>query len=194
MGPVLLRDFCPASLVERLHPDHGLHAFARLPEREHRLLLDIARSPDCALTLAHTPAGDIIGQVTIALADEWWKGIESLYEVAIEVSSNWRGIGVARNMLSFALELDALEDMIFFAIGLSWHWNAEDLGISLSQYRKLIAHLFGTQGFVEYPTSGSNTSIESTNVPLARIGDRVDKRAANQFLSRLLSPDSFGRF
>jgi hypothetical protein len=171
-----------------------LHAFARLPEREHQLLLDIAKSSDCALTLAHTPAGEIVGQVTIAPADEWWEGIDNLYEVAIEVSNNWRGARIARNMLAFALELDALEDMIFFAIGLSWHWDAEDLGISLYRYRQLIAHLFGTQGFVEYATTEPNVSMEPTNVLLARIGSRVDKRVANQFINRLLSPNAFGRF
>jgi len=193
-GSVLVRDFCPPSLVERLTPDSGLHAFARLPEREHQLLLEIANSSDCALTLAHTPAGRIVGQVTIAPADEWWEGIENLYEVAIEVSTNWRGLSIARDMLSFALELDALEDMIFFAIGLSWHWDAEDLGISLYRYRQLIAHLFGTQGFVEYATTEPNVNMEPTNVLLARIGNRVDKRVANQFINRLLSPTSFGRF
>lgn len=193
-GAILLRDFCPPSLVERLKSDPGLHAFARLPEREHKLLLDISRSSDCALTLAHTPAGDIVGQVTIAPSDEWWEGIDNLYEVAIEVSTNWRGLGIARTMLSFALELDALEDMIFFAIGLSWHWDAEDLNISLYRYRQLIAHLFGTQGFVEYPTTEPNVSMEPANVLLARIGKRVDKRVANQFINRLLSPTSFGRF
>jgi GNAT superfamily N-acetyltransferase len=193
-GPVLLRDFCPSSLVERLVADSGLHAFARLPEREHQLLLGIAECSDCALTLAHTPAGRIVGQVTIAPADEWWEGIENLYEVAIEVSTNWRGYGIARNMLSFALELDALEDMIFFAIGLSWHWDTEDLGISLHRYGQLIVHLFGTQGFVEYPTTEPNVSMEPTNVLLARIGNRVDKRVANQFVNRMLSPTIFGRF
>jgi GNAT superfamily N-acetyltransferase len=186
-GPVLLRDFCPPSLVERFRADSGLHAFARLPEREHQLLLDIARSSDCALTLAHTTAGEIVGQVTIAPADEWWEGIDNLYEVAIEVSTNWRGCGIARHMLSFALELDALEDMIFFAIGLSWHWDAEDLGISLYRYRQLITHLFGTQGFIEYPTTEPNVSMEPANVLLARIG----KRVANRFINRLLSPSSF---
>ena len=152
------------------------------------------RSPDCALTLAHTPGGDIVGQVTIAPSDEWWEGIDNLYEVAIEVSTNWRGLGIARTMLSFALELDALEDMIFFAVGLSWHWDAEALGISLYRYRQLITHLFGTQGFVEYPTTEPNVSMEPANVLLARIGKRVDKRVANQFINRLLSPTSFGRF
>lgn len=192
-GPLLLRDFCPVSLVERLRPDPGLRTFARLPEREHQLLLDIARSPDCALTLAHTPLGAIVGQVTIAPADEWWEGIENLYEVAIEVSSDWRGVGIARNMLAFALELDALEDMILFAIGLSWHWDTESLGISVYRYRELISRLFGSQGFIEYPTTEPNVSMEPSNVLLARIGKRVDKRTANQFLSRLLSSPNLAR-
>ncbi len=186
-GTVLLRDFCPPSLVERLKADDGLRAFARLPEREHQLLLNIAKSPDCALTLAHTPTGDIIGEVTIAPADDWWEGIENVYEVAIEVSSNWRNLGIAKQLLSFALELDALEDMIFFAMGLYWHWDAEGLSISVYRYRELIARLFGSQGFTEYPTTEPNVSMELANVFLARIGNRVDKRVVSQFLSRLLT-------
>lgn len=193
-GPVLLRDFCPPSLVERLKPDKGLHAFARLPEREQELLLGIAKSPDCALALAHTPTGEIIGEVTIAPADEWWEGIENLYEVAIEVSSDWRGHRIAKQLLAFALELDAKEDIIFFAIGLSWHWDMEDLGISVYRYRALIARLFGSQGFVEYPTTEPNVSMEPANVLLARIGNRVDKRVASQFLNRLLSSSNLTRF
>ncbi len=189
-GPILLRDFCPPSLVERLRADSGLRAFARLPEREHQLLLGIAKSPDCALTLAHTPVGEIVGQVTIAPADAWWEGIDNIYEVAIEVSSNWRGLGIAQHMLAFALELDALEDMILFAIGLSWHWDIEGIGISVFRYRQLIARLFASQGFVEYPTTEPNVSMEPANVLLARVGKRVDQRVASQFYSRLLSSPS----
>jgi acetoin utilization deacetylase AcuC-like enzyme/GNAT superfamily N-acetyltransferase len=189
-GMLLIRDFCPPSLVERLRADDGLRAFARLPEREHQLLLDIAKSSDCALTLAHTPTGDIVGQVTIAPADEWWDGIENVYEVAIEVSSTWRNQGIARQILNFALELDALEDMILFAMGLYWHWDTENLGISVYRYRELIARLFGTQGFKEYPTTEPNVSMEPANVLLVRIGSRVDSRTTNQFLTRLLSSPS----
>ncbi len=190
---VLLRDFCPPSFVERLKADSGLKTFARLPEREHKLLLNIARSPDCALTLAYTPAGEIIGEVTIAPADEWWEGIENVYEVAIEVSTNWRELGIARNMLAFALELDALEDMILFAIGLSWHWDVEGLGISLYRYRELISRLFATQSFTEYPTTEPNVSMEPANVLLVRIGKRVDQRIASRFLNRLLSSPNLSR-
>ncbi|GAC1386252.1 MAG: hypothetical protein NVSMB33_15850 [Ktedonobacteraceae bacterium] len=186
-GSILLRDFCPPSLVERLTADSGLRAFARLPEREHQLLIGIAKSPDCALTLAHTSTGEIVGEVTLAPGDVWWEGIDNIYEVAIEVSSNWRGLDIARNLLAFALEIDTLEDMILFAIGLSWHWDTEGLNISPYRYRQLIAHLFATQGFVEYPTTEPNVSMEPANILLARVGNRVDQRVTSQFYSRLLS-------
>ncbi|HZU00796.1 MAG TPA: acetoin utilization protein AcuC [Ktedonobacteraceae bacterium] len=193
-GQLLLRDFCPPSLVERLRADNGLHAFAHTPEREHTLLLSIAKSPDSELTLAHTQTGEIVGQVTIAPADEWWEGIENAYEVAIEVSSQWRGQHLAEKLLAFALELDALEDMILFAMGLSWHWDMEGLGIPPYRYRRLIAHLFETQGFKEYETTEPNISMEPANILLARIGRRVDPRVAEQFLSRLRSSPRLGRW
>jgi len=164
-----------------------MYAFARLPEREHQLLMSIARRPDCALAIAHTPEGVIVGEVTLAPGDEWWEGLENVYEVAIEVSSNWRGLGVASQLLSFALELDALEDMILFALGLSWHWDTEGLGLNIYRYREMIIRLFGALGFVEYPTTEPNISMEPANVLLARIGKRVDQRAASRFLNRLLS-------
>jgi len=193
-GPLLLRDFCPPSLVEHLIPDSGLHAFARVPEREHDLLLSLAKSPDCALALAHTHAGVIVGQVTLAPGEDWWDGFENVYEVTIEVSSNWRGLGIAHNLLSFALELDALEDMIFFAMGLYWHWDAEGLHISVYRYRELITRLFSSQGFTEYPTTEPNISMEPANVFLARIGTRVDKRVVSQFLSRVLTSPNMSGF
>ncbi len=186
-GQLLLRDFCPPSLVERLRADSGLKAFARLPEREKQLLVGISRNPDCVLTLAHTPTGEIVGQVTIAPADAWWEGIDNIYEVAIEVSSNWRGLGIARDLLAFALELDALEDMILFAIGLSWHWDTEDLDLSPYRYRELIARLFASQGFAEYQTTEPNVIMEPANILLARVGKRVDQRVASQFYRRVLS-------
>ena len=186
-GQLLLRDFCPPSLVERLKADSGLHAFARLPEREHQLLLSIAKSPDCELALAHTPAGEIVGQVTLAPGDDWWAGFENVYEVTIEVSSNWRGAGLARHLLAFALELDTLEDMILFAMGLSWHWDTEGLGISVGRYRKLIARLFESQGFVEHETTDPNISTDPGNILLVRIGKNVDMHVVRRFFTRLQS-------
>jgi len=193
-GTLLLRDFCPPSLVEHLRADSGLQAFARTPEREHELLLNIAKSPDCALTLAHTPNGEIVGQVTLAPGDEWWGELENVYEVAIEVSSHWRGMRLAEQLLAFALELDALEDMILFALGLSWHWDLEGMKVPLYRYRQLIARLFATQGFVEHATTEPDISMEPGNILLVRIGKNVDQRVVRQFFDHVMQTPSFTRF
>lgn len=186
MGTLLLRDFCPPSLVEHLKVESGLCAFAHLPEREYDLLLKVAKSPDCALTLAHTPAGEIVGQVTLAPGDEWWGELENVYEVAIEVSAHWRGMGIAKQLLAFALELDALEDMILFALGLSWHWDLEGMKLPLYRYRQLIAHLFATQGFTEHSTTEPDISLEPGNILLVRIGKNVDQRTERQFFNHVM--------
>jgi hypothetical protein len=89
-GPVFLRSSCSRAFVEGLKVDEGLHAFARLPEREHQLLLSLAGKPENRLTLAYTATGTIIGQVTLAPLDHEWHDIGSAYEIAVEVSAGWR--------------------------------------------------------------------------------------------------------
>lgn len=186
-GKLVLRNFCPPSLVESLRADCGLRAFARLPEREHQLLLNIAQRPDSALTLAYTLAGEIIGEVTLAPADAWWAGLDQVYEIAVQVSSRWRRFGIARQLLAFALELDVLDEIIILAMGLSWHWDMEGLGLTRYRYRQLIAQLFASYGFSEYLTSEPNIRMDPANILLARIGSQVDQQRINHFLNRLLS-------
>src|SRR5437667_2810319 len=146
-GSLILHSFCPPSLVTSLNADRGLHAFAHVPEREHQLLLGIAERPDCALTLAYTPGGEIVGQVTLAPADPWWQGVANTYEIAIEVSAHWRRLGIARQLLSLALEFDAVEEMILVAVGLSWHWDLKGSGLSPFRYRSMIARPFEPYDF-----------------------------------------------
>jgi GNAT superfamily N-acetyltransferase len=186
MGTLILQTCCPPVLLESLRADSGLRAFARLPEYEHQLLLDIAKRPDCTLTLAYTPAGQIIGQVTIAPCEGWWSGLESTHEIAIEISSGWRKLGIARQLLDFALELVSLEEMILMAIGFSWHWDTEGIGLHPSLYRQLIKRIFAPCGFAEYLTTEPNISMDPTNILLVRIGNQINQQVVNQFVNRLL--------
>ncbi len=188
-GPLLLRSFCPSALVERLHADDGLRAFARLPEREHALLLDLARRSDSAITLAYTPTREIVGQVTLAPADGSWVGNDYIYEIAIEVSSNWRRLGLARHLLNAALSLHNLEDLIILAIGLSWHWDTEGLGLTSFRYRQLIAHLFADYAFTEYTTTEANIALDPANILLARIGQHASTETVNHFFGCMLRLD-----
>ncbi len=186
-GTLILQKFCSPSLVEGLRVDPGLCAFARTGEREHQLLLKIAQCPESVLTLAYTPAGVIVGQVTLATCDEWMQGVENAYEIAVEVSAQWRRLGIAQQLLSFALELDVLENLILLAIGLSWHWDIKGLDMVPFRYRQLIAQIFAGFGFIEYLTSEPNIRMDPANILLARIGSHVSQQNVGQFINRLVN-------
>lgn len=189
-GTLLLRKCCPPSLVERLRADEGLRAFGRLPEREHHLLLGIAQRSDCLLTLAYTFSGEIVGQVTLAPASSWWEGIPNTYEVAVEVSSRWRKLGLAQQLLACAFEMETLERLVIVGMGLSWHWDTEALGLSRFRYRAMIERLFATYGFVEYLTSEPNIHMDPANILLARLGSKVEQGQVNEFFEHLFQSDT----
>jgi GNAT superfamily N-acetyltransferase len=182
---LILQSFCSPALVESLKADRGLHAFAHVPEREHQLLLGIAERPDCALTLAYTPGGEIIGQVTLAPADTWWQGVANTYELAIEVSTHWRRLGIARQLLSLALEFDAVEQMILVAHGLSWHWDYKGAGLSPLRYRSVIARTFEPYDFYEWMIDEPNVRMDPANILLVRIGKHVEREVMDQLFQRM---------
>ena len=190
IGPLFLRTCCTPSFVEGLKADEGLRAFARLPEREHHLLLSVARKPENRLTLAYSATGTIVGQATLAPLDDWWQDVGNAYEIAVEVSSGWRKLGIAHQLLTFALEFESLEEYLILGLGLSWHWDYEGLGISRFQYRELIARLFAAHGFTEYLTSEPNIRMDPANTLVARLGSRLAEENMNRFFQRLLQSDT----
>jgi acetoin utilization protein AcuA len=193
-GPLFLHDHCPAVVVERLSAESGLHAFARLPEREYQLLLALARRPDTKLTLAYTPGREIVGQVTLVPAAGWWQDLEFIYEMSLEVSSSWRRIGIARQLVAGALQGEVVEELIILGLGLHWHWDTEGLGLNPFHYRALLARAAAVYGFSEYLTSEPNISADPANTLLVRIGRDVNQKRINQFVGRLLHSDMLPGF
>src|SRR5438067_1033590 len=189
-GPLFLRSGCSPSFVEGLKADEGLRAFARLPEREHQLLLSIAQQPENRLTLAYNASGNIVGQVSLAPLDHWWRDIGNAYEIAVEVSAGWRKLGILYYLLSFALEFESLEEYLILGLGLSWHWDYEGLGISRFHYREMIARLFAAHGFAEYLTSEPNIRMDPANILVARLGRCLGEESINRFFERLLQSET----
>src|SRR5713101_5983326 len=189
-GPLFLRNCCSPSFVEGLKADEGLRAFARRPEREHHLLLSIAQKPENRLTLAYTATGEIVGQATLAPLDDWWQDIGNAYEIAVEVSSGWRKLGIAHKLLSFALEFESLEKYLILGLGLSWHWDYAGLGISRFHYRELISRLFAVHGFTEYLTREPNMRMDPANILGPRLSRRLEEETMSRFFQRLLQSDT----
>src|SRR5260370_14849755 len=189
-GPLFLQDHCPAGVVERLSAESGLPACTCLPEREYQLLLALAKRPDTKLTLAYTPGREIIGQVTLVPAAGWWQDLEFTYEMSLEVSSSWRRLGIARQLVARALQDEVVEELIILGFGLHWHWDADGLGLTPFRYRALLARAAAVYGFSEYLTSEPNISADPANILLARIGRGVNQKRINHFVERLLHSDT----
>jgi acetoin utilization protein AcuA len=189
-GQIFLRTCCTPEFVEALKIDQGLRAFARIPEREHQLLVSIAQKPESRLTLAYTADGTIVGQATLAPLDGWWQDIDHAYEIAVEVGSAWRTLGIAHQLLKCALESESLEEYLILGLGLSWHWDYAGLGITPFRYREMIARLFAAHGFTEYLTSEPNIRMDPANILVARMGSRLAEESVNRFFLRLLASDT----
>ena len=189
-GPLFLHDHCPAGVVERLSAESGLHAFARLPEREYQLLLSLAKRPDTKLTLVYTPGGVIVGQVTLVPAAGWWQDLECTYEMSLEVSSSWRRVGIAHQLVTRALQDEAIEELIILGLGLRWHWDTEGLDLDPFHYRALLARAAAVYGFSEYLTSEPTINDDPANILLVRIGRGVNQQRLNHFIECLLHSDT----
>ena len=189
-GPLLIQSCCTPALVEALQVDEELRAFARTSEREHQLLLTLAGEAANRLALAYTPAGTIVGQATLAPLDGWWQNTGNAYEIAVEVSPTFRNLGVAHQLLSLALDFEAVEKSLVVGLGLSWHWDYANLGLSRFQYREVIARLFAAHGFAEYLTSEPNIRMDPANILLARLGRSMEQESMNRFFEWLFQSDT----
>ena len=182
---LVLQTACSPWLVEELETDRGLQVFSRLPEREHQRLLEITRRPENLLSLAYTPSGVIIGQVTLAPLHGWGGEPTNAYEIACEVSSSWRRKGIARHLLTLVLETEGIEDLIMLGFGLCWHWDTVGLGLTRADYRSMLTNFLASYGFIDCPTNEGNIGTDPYNVLLARIGTHVSSEMAIQFYNSL---------
>jgi acetoin utilization deacetylase AcuC-like enzyme len=179
-GHLLLRDVCPASFLDRLHPDPGLAAFTRRPEREHAIVCQVAHSGHGAVAVAHTDAGAIVAQIVLTPGDDWWRGLPGLYELTIETSRRWRRLGIARALLGFTVGAPWIDRLTLLAVGLDWHWDLESSGLAAAEYRNVLQALFVEVGFKAFRTSEPNVALHASNLLLVRIGRDVaaERRAA----------------
>lgn len=182
---LVLRTACSPWLVEGLETDRGLRVFSRLPEFEHQRLLDIARKPENILSLASTPSGVIVGQVTLAPLHGWRGVLTNAYEIACEVSSAFRRKEIARRLLTLVLETEGVEDLILVGFGLSWHWDTVGLGLTRAAYRSMLTTFLASYGFVDCPTTEGNICLDPSNVLFARLGTQVSPERTIQFYNSL---------
>lgn len=187
-GILVLRSLCPPGSFSGLILDPGLGSFPHYSSMIQKLDLfeSIASGEDGNVILALADGNRVVGYACCYYPDEgerWARLGRLMYEMgAIEVSRNWRGLGIASRLVQLAMDRgDFYEDKIAYMNGFSWHWDLEGKGLTLAQYRQMMISLMKPYGFREYPTNELNIAIRQENVFLARIGSRVQPKDIRRF-------------
>lgn len=165
-----------------MHPD--LDAFRR-PKEQFEALLDIAGLPEGRIILARK-GNEIVGYVTFHYPDElerWSEGqMDDLIELgAIEVADSYRGYGLGKSLIRLAFQGEQLENVIVYTTEYYWHWDLEQSGLSVWQYRDMMEKLMKSVDMVWYATDDPEICSHPANCLMVRIGKKVPLSSVEKF-------------
>jgi len=191
-GTLSIESHCTPEQLQTMELAEGMGIFWHGDaQRQKEALVNIARQPDGNVVVARTAGGTVVGFLTILRPDpnERWgrEQLPGLLELGgIEVAPAWRGLGIARKLLETAFGSGEYDDRIVFATAYSWCWDLEGLGLSISQYRQMLADIFGPFGFETYVTDDPNIRCYPGNVLAARMGPKAPLKLLRRFLDLLV--------
>ena len=177
-GPV-----SPEKLAEyEFHDD--LTAFRPGPQ-QHKALVEIARLPEGRIIIARHQ-NMIVGYITYLYPDpleRWSEGnMDNLIELgAIEVSPQFRGCEVGKNMLSVSMMDDAMEDYIIITTEYYWHWDLKRTGLTVWEYRRVLEKMMNSVGLEWYATDDPEISCHPANCLMVKIGKRIKTDSIEKF-------------
>ncbi|MCS6927426.1 MAG: N-acetyltransferase [Candidatus Binatia bacterium] len=193
-GTLRLLSVCSPDFLRTLTLEEGIGRFAHYRSIISGIstLATVAALPDANVTVALSPAGQIIGYIECSYPDPlegWRDNADGLcYELgAIEVSRNWRRLGLARAMTALIIADPFIETKIFFLTGYCWHWDLDHTGLSAYAYRNMLVRLFRPFDFRVYLTTNPEITLSSANVLMARIGHQVTPAQIERFQRMLFS-------
>lgn len=189
-GTIYIKRKCSCECIRKLEIDSGIGTFFRFAEgcseRQRKLWLNIAVNEDEEVELAYTEDGVIIGGITVlhpGSEERWGKiGDPHIYELgSMEVSVNWRNLGVARKMLECLFKNGSYNDKIVYSMELAWHWDFKHNELSKFEYRDLLLNLFQDFGFVYLDTDEPEIQMDSANMLTVRFGKDTDPELRDKF-------------
>ena len=188
---------CSPEVLRTLSLDAGIGRFPRYRSIISGIhtLQKVAVLPNANVTVTLSPTQQIVGYIECSYPDAvegWRDNADGLcYELgAIEVSRNWRRLGIAQEMVATILADEFIETKVFFLTGYSWHWDTDQTGLSVYAYRNVLVRLFRPFGFQVYLTNNPEIRMSSANVLMARLGRHVTVQQRERFQKMLFTFDA----
>lgn len=186
-GEISIHVNCPPTFFESLELDSGLGNFAHYSSIIQKLEVfkKIALGKDGRVCLALIEPRTVIAYAAGWYPDKserWSKLGNLMYEMgAVEVSRNFRNMGIARAVIELIMSAEFIEEKIAYMNGFSWHWDLDFSRLTIIQYRMLMQQLLKKHGFQEYHTNEPNIALREENLFMARVGCRVSDQDRKKF-------------
>lgn len=186
-GSLCIIPRCPPDLFPKLELDAGLGKFSHYSSiiKKLEVFEEVAAGRDGRVAIA------LVSDRTLAAyaacwyppaGDRWSKLGDLMYEMgALEVSRNYRGMGLARRLFAVLMEDDFFEDKIAYMNGFSWHWDLDGSGLTMPQYRSMMLKLLRAHGFQECYTNEPNVCLREENFFMVRLGSGVSEEDRKRF-------------
>ncbi|MDQ7782457.1 MAG: N-acetyltransferase [Desulfomonilaceae bacterium] len=178
---------CPPGFFADLSLDSGLGRFAHYSSiiQKFDVFEKIASGKDGKVALAILEPRTVVAYAACwypSTSERWSKLGELMYEMgAIEVSRNFRHMGIAQTIINHIMEEEFFEHKIAYMNGFSWHWDLDGSHLTIDQYRNLMIQLLSKHGFKEYYTNEPNIALREENIFMARVGEGVSSDDRKRF-------------
>jgi acetoin utilization protein AcuA len=186
-GPLRVRVNIKPGFSEGLTLDDGLGRFAHYSSiiQKFEVFEKVVEKDDGRLGLALINDKVLVGYVAgwrPPENDRWSALGDLMYELgAIEVSRNYRGLGLANLLFDSIMDDDFFEDKICYMNGFSWHWDLEGARLTMPEYRRMMVNFIKSNGFKEQYTNEPNVAMREENFFAVRIGSQVSEEDIRKF-------------
>lgn len=183
-GVILVEGPVPPEQLAEYQFHEGLKAFRPAPKQKDAVV-GIAKLPEGRIITARI--GDtVVGYVTYLYPDPMERWAEAkmpdLLELgAIEIAAPYRAVGLAKALLEVSFLDDALNDYVVISTEYYWHWDLEQAGISVWDYKEVMKKIMGSVGMEVYATDDEEICSHPANMLMARIGTRVPLDSIEKF-------------
>lgn len=173
-GTIFIEGPADTDYLETLTINNGFSNF-RTPDRQYKALCNIASTSGGSVYIIRDQQ-EIVGYVMFHKPNHfsrWSKHPRVLELGAIEISNQYRKLGLATHLLNAAFSNNEMEDYIVITTEFVWHWDLKESGLDVWNYQRMLTKLFSSVHFKRRRTDDPEILEHPANMLMVRIGSKT---------------------